>query len=351
MTKIVVVGAGLIGRKHIEVVRQEAILDGIIDPSDAAKIYAADLEVPWFPSIENYLDVSRADGAIIATPNQLHLQNATAFIEAGVPILVEKPLADNAGNAAEIVELETLRNVPVLVGHHRRHSPLVKAAKAAIASGRLGRIVSVHAQFWLLKPDDYFDLNWRKQLGAGPTYINLIHDIDLLRYFCGEIVSVQAKESQAIREFEVEDTSAVILEFQNGALGTVSISDTIAAPWSWELTAGENPVYPKTNMACYMVGGTKGSLSIPDMRLWAHPGKQSWWEPIKSKKLSFQPADPIKEQLLHFIDVISNGVAPLVSGLEGLINLSVLDAIKKAARFSNNASVEINQPNLNLGRK
>lgn len=337
--KIVVVGAGLIGQKHIKVVKDHAQLDAIIDPNPNTREIAKTSGTNWFSSVAEYQKKNRPDGAIIATPNQLHLEHGTAFIQAGTPVLIEKPLAENSENAKALVECSTSSDMPILVGHHRRHSPLVKAAKSAITAGQLGDLVTVNAQFWLYKPDDYFDATWRRLKGGGPTLINLIHDIDLLRHFCSDIVSVQAMESSVTRKFEVEDSSAVILEFENGALGTVSISDTVVAPWSWELTAGENPVYPKTDMSCYTLGGTKGSLSIPDLSLWTHPGKQSWWEPIEANPLTFTPADPVEEQFLHFLDVIENGAAPLVSGVEGMKNLLVLDAIKAAARHGGRQSV------------
>ncbi|MGI9391170.1 MAG: Gfo/Idh/MocA family protein [Boseongicola sp.] len=331
MKRVAVVGAGLIGQKHIEIVRANALLDAIVDPTDAARTLASELGSKWFETVEDYLKVGQPDGVIIATPNQLHLEHGAAFIDAGIPTLIEKPLADCSDAALRLAELARKADVPILVGHHRRHSPLVKAAKAAIEAGNLGRLVTVNAQFWLLKPGEYFDVAWRRQTGAGPTFINLIHDIDLLRHFCGDIRAVQASESRAVRGYDVEDTSAVILEFDTGVLGTVSISDTVAAPWSWELTAGENPAYPKTEMSCYMLGGTKGSLSVPDLRLWHHPGKQSWWAPIEATVLSVNAADPVNEQFLHFLDVIGGSILPLVSAEEGHRNLQVLDAIKKAA--------------------
>ena len=331
MTRIAVVGAGLIGQKHIEVVRNLAQLDAIVDPNPDTKAFADSVGAGWFQDVEEYLATQRPDGAIIATPNQLHLPHAAAFIAAGVPILVEKPLAESASRAARLVELADSAGVPVLVGHHRRHSPLAKTAKSIIENGELGRLVTVNAQFWLLKPDEYFDVAWRRQDGAGPVFINLIHDIDLLRHFCGEIVSVQATESSAVRGFEVEDTCVAILEFESGALGTVSITDTAAAPWSWELTAGEDPAYPHTGAACYTIGGTKGSLSVPDLKFWRHPGAQSWKAQMEVETRTCAPKDPIEEQLLHFVDVIENGAEPLVPGVEGLRNLQVLDAIKNAA--------------------
>ncbi len=328
---IAVIGAGLIGQKHIDIVSNAANLSAIVDPNPAAEQIAKSHGTQWFASLETYLERAMPDGAIVATPNQLHLDHARACIEKGVPVLVEKPLAENVASATKIMQASTQAGVPVLVGHHRRHSGLVRAAKAAIEAGQLGRIVVANAQFWLFKPDDYFETSWRRQDGAGPTYINLIHDIDLLRYFCGDIVSVQATQSNRVRGFEVEDSCVVILEFESGALGTVSISDTVSAPWSWELTAGENPVYPKTDMACYTLGGTHGSLSIPDLRLWSHPGKRSWWEPIEAQRLDFTANDPVADQFVHFLDVIENGTVPLVTAAEGLKNMQILDAIKQAA--------------------
>ena len=333
------VGAGLIGRKHIQIVRDLAVLDAVIDPVSAARQTAEENDTGWFEDLDEYLGENRPDGVIVASPNGLHLTHGTSCLNAGIPTLIEKPLADDAQNAAVLAALSRDRDVPVLVGHHRRHSPLVKAAKAAVESGRLGRIATVSAQFWLVKPDDYYDAVWRREIGGGPTLINLIHDIDLLRHFCGEIVHVQATESNAIRGFEVEDTSAVILGFEGGALGTVSISDTVAAPWSWELTAGENPVYPKTPMACYMLGGTEGSLSVPDLKLWHHPGQNSWWAPIENTQLEATPLDPVEEQFRHFLDVIAGDASPLVSADEGLANMAVLDAIKRAAKSGQRESV------------
>ena len=331
-SEIAVVGAGLIGRKHIEVVAAEAILAAIVDPDPVAKSLADEKAVPWFADLETCLREAKPDGAIIATPNHMHLQHGAICLNAGVPALIEKPLASSAAEGSQLLDLERSSGTPILVGHHRRHSPIAKAAKDAIESGRIGCVVTVNAQFWLNKPDDYFDATWRTREGGGPTYINLIHDIDLLQHFCGAIVRVQAREANKVRGFEVEDTSAVILEFASGALGTVSICDATSAPWSWELTAGENPAYPQTDQSCYTLGGTEGALSVPDMKVWRHEGEQSWWSPIHATTLDAPPEDPILNQFRHFIDIIGNRAAPLVSAADGLSNIRVLDAIKRAAK-------------------
>lgn len=330
--KITVVGAGLIGRKHIDLVQSHAELHAIVDPVEAAASLAQDKNVPWFPDLNACLEASHPDGVIVASPNTLHLEHALACLSAGIPVLVEKPLTDTVASGRVVCDRVRETGTALLVGHHRRHSPIIAAAKAVMEAERLGRVVSVNAMFWLHKPADYFDMVWRTQTGGGPTYINLIHDIDLLQYLCGPIVAVQAQEANAVRGFDVEDTSAIIVTFASGALGTIAVSDTVSAPWSWELTAGENPAYPKTDQSCYTIGGTDAALSLPDLRVWSHAGPPSWWSPIDFEKLDVAQADPVAAQFRHLLDVIAGQAIPLVTAEDGLRNIEVLEAIKRAAK-------------------
>ncbi len=331
--RLAVVGAGLIGKRHINAIAQipEVELVGVVDPHHEAKTYASSLGVNWYTCISAMLATDRPDGIIIATPNQTHVDNGLECLGAGIPVLIEKPIASDVQSAERLVLEAEATGVPILVGHHRRHNPIIKAAKAKISGGLIGTIVAVHGVCWLYKPDDYFTVDWRTREGAGPVFINLIHDIDLLRYLCGEVRSVQALESHHARDYEVEDTAAIIMQFESGALATVTVSDTIVAPWSWELTAGENPAYPKTEQTCYFIGGTHGSLEIPSGKVWTNPSQRSWWKPIGSEIYEVDEQDPLQLQISHFCRVISSSERPLVSGREGLRALQVIEAIKSAA--------------------
>ena len=93
--RLAVVGAGAIGRKHIELVVADgaASLAAIVDPGDAGRELAASLATPWFASLEAMLDAIKPDGVILATPNHLHVSGALAAIARAVPLLVEKPVA------------------------------------------------------------------------------------------------------------------------------------------------------------------------------------------------------------------------------------------------------------------
>lgn len=341
--KLAVIGAGLIGKRHAEHVAAEpgATLSAIVDPAPAGRDLAAALGTRWFARFADLAAADRPDGIIIATPNRLHVENGLEAVAAGVPAIVEKPIADDVAGAARLVAAADAAGVPLLVGHHRRYNPMIRKAKEIVESGRLGRVLTLSGHFWLMKPDDYFDVAWRREKGAGPVLLNLIHDVDLFRHLCGEIVSVQAQESNMVRGHAVEETAAILLRFASGALGTISVSDSVVAPWSWELTAGENPAYPRQDQACYQIGGTHGSLSIPSLELWTNKDRRSWWEPLLRERVPFVLGDPLKAQIRHFCAVIRGEATPLVSAREGLETLKVIEAVKLAARSG--AAVRVQQ--------
>ncbi len=134
--RIAVLGAGLIGRKHIERVASDANLVGIVDPAPAAAALAQTLSVGVFSTLADLLAEIRPDGVIVATPSPLHHEHGMACIAAGLPVLIEKPLATRIADARELVRSAEEADVPVLVGHHRRYNPIVRRAKAEIECGR-----------------------------------------------------------------------------------------------------------------------------------------------------------------------------------------------------------------------
>ncbi|WP_027574723.1 Gfo/Idh/MocA family protein [Bradyrhizobium sp. WSM1743] len=332
--RIAVAGAGLIGRRHIELIEasQDCVLAGIADPSPAAKEYALARGVRCYADHRALLAEEKPDGLVIASPNTLHLPMALDCAETGVPALIEKPVTETVATAQRLCAAVKRTGVPMLVGHHRRHNPIIKAAREAVATGKLGQLTAVVGLWLLKKPDDYFEVTWRREQGGGPLLINLIHDIDNLRFVCGEIVEVQALTSNKVRGFAVEDTAALLLRFANGALGTVTVSDATPAPWSWELTAGENPVYPRQDQPCYVFAGTNGSLSVPTMELWSYPQNPGWHAPLSREPIALATFDPLVEQLRHFCAVIAGREQPLISVEDAMGTLAVVEAVGEAAR-------------------
>jgi len=337
-TRIAVAGAGYIGQAHVGVVRSSptCTLAAIVDPAPGAAALAAAAGVPHYASLEELISKDPPDGIVLATPNQLHVEHAMRCIDAGLPILLEKPLAPTFAEGERLVQMAERSGAKVLIGHHRAHSPIMAKAREVVGSGQLGRLVSVTGSATFLKPDHYFDdAPWRREPGAGPILLNMIHEVHNLRMLCGEIVAVQAMASHAVRGFPVEDTVAISLRFASGALGTFMLSDTAASARSWEQTSQENKAYPSyDDEDCYVISGTNGSLSVPTMRLKTYPRTEdrSWWKPFEQGVVGMVRDDPIKRQMEHFGAVVRGQAQPLVSARDGLANLRVTEAIVQAAK-------------------
>lgn len=328
--KIAVVGVGLIGIRHVHSIQfaKNAKLAAIVDINNHIKKIANQYNVPAFQKITDMLSAIKPDGVILATPNDCHMIGACVCMEHGVPVLVEKPLAPTIEQCEQIIAASQKHNIPVLSGYFRRYNPIVSAAKDHITNGFLGEIVSVHSNFWVHKQDDYFNVPWRTQKNGGPININLSHDIDLLHYFIGDITSITAIGSNKNRHLDVVDTVVVMCEFKNGTLGTLNISDTIPAPWSWELTAGDNVAYPNTqNMYC-MIGGTNASLELPKNRIWYYKGDKNWYTPISTDTVNIPHIqDSLVAQIEHFCDVISGSDTPKITAHDGFKVMQVTHAI------------------------
>ncbi|MBK8738462.1 MAG: Gfo/Idh/MocA family oxidoreductase [Betaproteobacteria bacterium] len=339
-TRIAVVGAGAIGLAHMAVARQSptCMLSAVADPapSPAAAAAAVSAGVPLYRSLDELFDKGMPDGVILATPNRLHVVQAQQCIAAGLPTLLEKPIAATVAEAEILVRAIESSGARVLIGHHRAHSPIMARAREIIGQGTLGKLVSVMGSALFFKPDSYFaEAPWRREHGAGPILVNMIHEVHSLRMLCGDIAAVQAFASNATRGFPVEDTVAINLRFASGALGVFMLSDTAASPRSWEQTSQENKAYPTyADEDCYVITGTFGSLSVPTMRLrtYARAEDRSWWKPFEESVVGLARTDPLAGQLEHFGAVVRGETAPIVSARDGLQNLRVTEAIAEAAR-------------------
>ena len=327
------IGAGFIGRAHLKGAAGAAgaAIVAIADPNPATRGLAEEFAVPWFADHHEMLARVRPEAAIVATPNALHVAVALDCLAAGAAVLVEKPIADTVPEATRLCEAAERAGLPLLVGHHRRYNPIIRRARAAIADGTLGRMVGANVTATLLKPDAYFDAAWRREKGGGPVLINLIHEIDLLRFLLGEIASLQAVTSAATRGFAVEDTAGVVLHFASGAVGTVLLSDTAASPFSWDLASGENPAFFCPPARTHLLCGTEASLTLPELALWRYPGARGWDQPIAAERLTVDAIDPYAEQLRHFAAVIRGTEAPVISGRDGTRTLAATLAVKDAA--------------------
>jgi len=329
--RIAVLGAGLIGHRHIQTILslpEVAELAAVADPgAEPAQLQLGG--AAWFEDTRAMLDEVKPEAVIIATPNDLHAQQGLLCCARGIHFLVEKPVTATLEEAAELVRAVEQSGVKTLVGHHRRYLASVEEARRVIAAGELGALVAASVMWATRKPDDYFKVDWRIRTGGGPLLINAIHEVDLLRHLCGEVRMVSGLQSHAARGFAVEDTAAALFQFDNGCMGTLILTDAGLSPWTIEQGSEENPNFPHSGQNAYRLVGTKGSLELPVLRSWGPriPGEIGWNKPLTSTDIALPYHDPYQAQLRHFQRLIRLGETPMISVLDGANTLAATLAV------------------------
>ena len=333
--RIAVLGAGMIGRRHIQTtldLPEVAELTAVADPA-ADRTRLALGGAAWFADAREMLDRVKPEAVIIATPNGLHAQQGLLCCERGIHFLVEKPVTANLEEAAGLVHAVAQSGVKTLVGHHRRYLATVEESRRVITSGELGVLVAASVVWATRKPDDYFQAQWRTLPGAGPLLINAIHEIDLLRHLCGEIRLVSGLKSHAARGFAVEDTAAALFQFENDCLGTLMLTDAGLSPWTIEQGSEESPNFPQSGQNSYRLIGTKGSLELPVLRTWGPrvAGEIGWNRSLVDRDFAPRYCDPYQAQLRHFQRLVRLHEPPMISVLDGAKTLAATLAIAESS--------------------
>lgn len=132
--RIAVAGAGLIGRRHIELIKASPSceLAAVVDPLEIDAQYLDSLGVTHYADLSACLAEDKPDGVILATPNALHVEQTLQCIEAGVAALIEKPVAHSVAEGKRLLAVADATGARLLVGHHRAHSPILAKAREVI---------------------------------------------------------------------------------------------------------------------------------------------------------------------------------------------------------------------------
>ena len=188
-TKIAVVGIGLMGSQHLIAIKnsKKAVLHSIVDINERSRAHAKKFNVPFYKNSSALIKNNKPDAVIVATPNQFHEKHTISFLNAKIPVLLEKPISSNIQKAKKIISSSRKNKTHLLIGYHRRHNSISTKVKNKINNGKLGKIVSINVMCWLYKNKEWFKEKWRVKKGGGPLGINLVHDIDLICYLLGPI--------------------------------------------------------------------------------------------------------------------------------------------------------------------
>jgi len=242
--RLAVVGCGVIGRHHAEVAAHSPDLDvvALIDPyapsAESVSQLIADIgrAAPRiYPDLAAALAEGGIDVVVVCTLSGTHADLALEALEAGVHVVVEKPLDVALEPARRLREAAAERpgQVVAVISQHR-HDPASLAVRRALDAGRFGRITSATANVDWFRTQAYYDsAAWRGTwaLDGGGALMNQgVHTLDLLLWFLGEPVDVVAHTARLAHEgIEVEDVAVAILRFASGALATLHAS-TAAYP-------------------------------------------------------------------------------------------------------------------------
>lgn len=208
----------------LKLLRRSALTSIYSNDSNRAKSLADKFGIPnHFGSYDDFLK-SDTEAVYISSTNRNHYEQVIKAAKAGKHILCEKPLAMNSTEAEEMVRTCEEKNVQLSVNYVYRFHPLVIKSKEIIKNQMLGKIVLINLSFNIdFSPGSNFRFD--KKLSGGGALRDLgTHMIDLLRYFGGEIISINGVMDNIIYKSEVEDFSSAIVKFENGGYGFFSVS-------------------------------------------------------------------------------------------------------------------------------
>ena len=332
--RVGLIGAGSIGARHIKAMEEvpEITLVAIADPSPTAVRIGAAQNIPMYPDAGAMLAQGGLDAVIIATPTERHHQDIMMALEAQQTVLVEKPITATLAEADEVTRFAEQQGCHVLVGHQRRYYPCAAEAREIIAQGRIGKLMGVTGQWTTRKDDDYYSAAWRRDVKAGPILTNLIHEIDLLRFICGDIATVSAEVTNHDQKFDKEDAVAISMKFVNSAVGTFLLSDRTPTPWTWEMALGESVCFPKTGQNAIRFLGTEGALDFPNLTLWSHADSDGdWHDEITAEQIKTAFVDAYIAQCSHLCAIVRGTETPIIDARNGSKSLAATLAAASSA--------------------
>jgi predicted dehydrogenase/arylsulfatase A-like enzyme len=325
--KVAFAGTGYISRVHAQAVQSVADVERVAvvnhRPETMAK-FASEFGIPrQYPDVDALLADGDVDALIVGTPNYLHAPQAIAALKAGVHVMVEKPMAMDAAEADAMVAASEKSGALLMVAHCWRFDPEVRWLQEQVEAGRLGTIIrtkgtGVHVHWG---PSDWFT---QKRFAGGGAMADMgIHALDTARFLLGDPrpVSVYARIGTYYGDFDVDDTGVIVVNWDNGA------TSTIESGW-WQPHADG----PEASTQLY---GTIGFgqifptyLELPNAERSAVERVDSGFPAVRDPHC---PQSMYDDQMAYFVACIRSGRTPVPGGLEGWINMRVVDAAYESA--------------------
>ena len=331
--RIAFAGTGYISKIHARAAQNcGAELVAVVNHrSESMAAFASDFGIPrQYESVEALLQDGNVNAMVVSTPNYLHAPQTIAALNAGVHVMVEKPMSMNAQEAEQMCAAAEKSGALLMVAHCWRFDPEVLWLKEQ--SSKLGKMIrtkgiGAHTHWG---PSGWFT---QKECAGGGALVDMgIHALDTARFLLGDPkpVAVYAKLGTYYGDFDVDDTGLIMVEWDNGA------TSYIESGW-WQPHADG----PEAATQLY---GTQGfgqlfptKLELPNISGQIVDVIDSGFEFPRPEHC---PQSLYDTQLRYFIECIERHQTPIPGGLEGLINMKVVDAAYESSRTGK--VVEIN---------
>lgn len=323
MLNVGVIGIGSMGQNHARVYSEIANLLAIADPNKkAASVIKKRFNINAFNDYKELLEQDDIDAVSIATPTSTHCEIGLEAIKAGKHVLVEKPFASTIKQGEQLIEAAEKENVVLAVGQIERHNPVVRFTKDMLKNKKFGDLISISSRRVSSYPPRIRDVGVILDLG--------IHDIDVLRYLVGhKILSVYslAGITQNNNNGKFEDHANILLEFKGE---NFEISGFVEVNWltpmkvrKVSLTCSKNTVeFDYINQSLEVSSSTMIDFDISN--LYQIPQK------YEIQRISIKPEEPLKNELMDFLNSIKTSKPPLVDGKEGLETLRIAHAAEES---------------------
>lgn len=285
---------------------------------------------------QDYREMLRAeplDAVIIAVPTRLHEEVALAAIGAGVPLLVEKPLAPTLAEGVRLVDAAARAGVPLMPGHIERFNPAIVEVRRHAIAGDIGRVFQVVAR--RLGP---FAPRTRD---VGVIHDLAYHDLDVMRFVLGaEVERVYAEAETGVRT-EFEDAVVGQLRFggTGGAAGPIGVVEVnwlsprkvrdLSLLGEGGLLSADYADYLAPTVELYMVASERAGLTG---RTWTTLANLRGRDLGPVVRLPVEPREPLEQELLAFTEALRAGMAPPVTAEDALAALALADALAESAR-------------------
>ena len=326
------IGAGNISDTHARALRAMSGMEivAVYAPTLAhAEQFAARHGGTAHDSLETMLAQRPLDMVVIGTPSGLHADHGIAAATRGLHVLVEKPIDVTTARADALIGAAEKSGVTLGVIFQDRLKPGVQRMKALVEAGRLGRPILANARVkWYRPPSYYAGSRWRgtRALDGGGALINQgVHTVDLLLWLLGPVRRVFARTITGLHAIEVEDTAVAVLEFSNGAVGTLEAATSASPGYSRqiELTG--------TNGTIKLDGDDLAAIDLQDVRDDERPAGPA--APTVSATSAVVADTSAHTRVFEdFVGALARGGVPACDGRSGRHSTALIEAIYQSAR-------------------